>query len=59
MTEEEALETTKIYSVAGMLKGKGHLIKERPFRAPHHNASTKCPNWRREQCYPRGNIPGP
>ncbi|MEA1962594.1 MAG: YifB family Mg chelatase-like AAA ATPase [Bacillota bacterium] len=42
MTEEEALETTKIYSVAGMLKGKGHLIKERPFRAPHHNASTNA-----------------
>jgi len=42
MTEQEALETTKIYSVAGMLKGKGHLIKERPFRAPHHNASTNA-----------------
>lgn len=42
MTEEEALETTKIYSVAGMLKGRGHLIKERPFRAPHHNASTNA-----------------
>ncbi|MDD2299689.1 MAG: YifB family Mg chelatase-like AAA ATPase, partial [Fermentimonas sp.] len=42
MTEEEALETTKIYSVAGMLKGRGHLIKDRPFRAPHHNASTNA-----------------
>lgn len=42
MTEEEALETTKIHSVAGMLKGKGHLIRERPFRAPHHNASTNA-----------------
>lgn len=39
MTETEALEATKIYSVAGLLKNKGSLIKERPFRAPHHNAS--------------------
>ncbi|AKN33464.1 magnesium chelatase [Clostridium carboxidivorans P7] len=40
MTEQEALEVTKIYSVAGLLKNKGRLITERPFRAPHHNAST-------------------
>lgn len=40
MTEEEALEVTKIYSVAGILKEQGGLIKNRPFRSPHHNAST-------------------
>ena len=39
MTEEEALEVTKIYSVAGMLKDIGSLIETRPFRAPHYNAS--------------------
>lgn len=42
MTEEEALEVTKIYSVAGMLKNRGKLIAERPFRAPHHNASANA-----------------
>lgn len=39
MTMEEALETTMIYSIAGLLDDKG-LISERPFRAPHHTAST-------------------
>lgn len=35
---EESLEVTKIYSVAGMLKGRS-VIQERPFRAPHHTIS--------------------
>ncbi|NLR92923.1 YifB family Mg chelatase-like AAA ATPase [Flammeovirga agarivorans] len=36
----EALETTKIHSVAGKLgAGKGHLISTRPFRSPHHTIS--------------------
>lgn len=39
MTEKEALEVTKIYSVSGLLKENKSLIKSRPFRAPHHNAS--------------------
>lgn len=40
LSEEEALETTKIFSVAGLLKCRGSLIETRPFRSPHHNAST-------------------
>jgi magnesium chelatase family protein len=48
MTKEEALEVTKIHSVAGLLKNRGALIEERPFRVPHHNASMKRFNrWRK------------
>jgi magnesium chelatase family protein len=39
MTEEEALEVTKLYSISGLLKSDHSLILQRPFRAPHHNAS--------------------
>lgn len=38
LTFEESLEVTKIYSIAGLLDGKG-LIKKRPFRSPHHTSS--------------------
>lgn len=39
MTPEEMLEVTKIYSVAGLTTG-GTVVTGRPFRAPHHTAST-------------------
>jgi len=39
MTGEEALEVTRIYSVAGLLPTGGGLITARPFRAPHHTIS--------------------
>ena len=35
----EALETTKIHSVAGKTKGKNSLVSVRPFRSPHHTIS--------------------
>lgn len=39
MTLKEALETTKIHSAAGKIKDVG-LMRQRPFRAPHHTASS-------------------
>lgn len=36
---EEALEITKIHSLAGLIKPGRPLVMERPFRAPHHSAS--------------------
>lgn len=39
LTLEEAIETTKIHSVAGLIGANTGLIKTRPFRAPHHTIS--------------------
>ncbi len=39
MSLEEALQTSKIYSVAGKGRQAGGLIRQRPFRAPHNSAS--------------------
>lgn len=39
MSREEALESTKIHSIAGTLPGGVGLLSRRPFRSPHHNIS--------------------
>ncbi|MCB0270423.1 MAG: YifB family Mg chelatase-like AAA ATPase, partial [Calditrichaeota bacterium] len=39
ITLEEALETTKIHSVAGLLENNSAMIATRPFRSPHHTIS--------------------
>ncbi|MDD4291197.1 MAG: YifB family Mg chelatase-like AAA ATPase [Clostridia bacterium] len=39
MTFEEALETTKIHSIAGFLDERLGFLRERPFRSPHHTAT--------------------
>ncbi len=38
LTREEALETTRIYSLAGELGGES-IVKKRPYRSPHHTSS--------------------
>ncbi len=40
LTMSEALEVTKIYSIAGLLGQERRLIAQRPFRAPHNSASS-------------------
>jgi len=37
---EEAVEVTKIYSVSGLLPGNAPIMENRPFRSPHHTASS-------------------
>ncbi len=39
LTRQEALELTKIYSIAGLLSGREPLMAKRPFRTVHHTAS--------------------
>ena len=39
MQKEEAMETGKIYSIAGLLKSSDGIISQRPFRNPHHSST--------------------
>jgi len=39
MTDDEILETSLIYSAAGLLNNKTSLVERRPFRSPHHTIS--------------------
>ena len=52
MTFEESIQVTKIHSIAGMLPPDLQLIRERPFRSPHHSASSVA-------LAGGGRIPGP
>jgi len=39
MTDDESLDVTAVYSIAGLLGSDPHIVRRRPFRAPHHTSS--------------------
>jgi magnesium chelatase family protein len=39
MTDDESLDVTAVYSIAGLLGTEPHIVHRRPFRSPHHTAS--------------------
>jgi magnesium chelatase family protein len=39
MTPDESLDVTAVYSIAGLLGPNPHIVRRRPFRAPHHTSS--------------------
>ncbi len=40
MTYDEIIETTKLYSIAGLTDSDNPMVSERPFRSPHHTTSS-------------------
>ena len=52
MEREEMLDTSRVYSVAGLLNEETCLIKERPFLSPHHTITPQA-------LVGGGNVPGP
>ena len=45
MTEEDAIETTKIHSITGLLDPRRAFLTTRPFRSPHHTISDAPVRW--------------
>lgn len=52
MTFDEALEVTKIHSVAGILDSSQGIVTARPFRSPHHTATTVALSGGNRNCRP-------